>query len=286
MTTDDEGFLSLPGDIIFEIFSLLDTRALKSCSLTCKGLSRSAKPFIHRTLDLIPRAGDSTRSNVPNRWYNFEGLRVLGERGLLQYTRHLLAVFHRDPLFAHGLDPHIQHLHSLTNLRTLRTRWLDTPSSIPKVEEYFGAFSGSLKSLELAFPRGNHNQILYFACQFPNLRDLKIDIIQDHTNPMYDDGPHFAIRASPPLDGTLDLQWEVVSGGGSMGADRILSDLVALPSGLKFRTLKLSGFIGDDLQLLVNACAPTLECMEFIGRRFRTSFPHGECLLFTVIHTI
>ena len=278
MITYNEGLPSLPDDVINEIFSLLDMEALKSCSLTGKALSRSTKPFIHRTLYLTPRAGDSTWFNVPGRWYDFKGLQVLGERGLLQYTRYFSIVFPYDPLFGHGLDPHIRHLHSLTNLRTLRTRWLDTPLIIPKMEEYFGAFFGSLQSLELDFPRGNYNEILYFACQFPNLRDLKIDIIQDHTSPMRNDGPHLDIKTPPPLDGTLDLQLAMSVGVESdpVGVQFILKNLATLPSGLKFRTLKLSWCTGDNLQPLINACAPTLESMEFTGRWAGAQFHRRE----------
>ena len=135
----------------------------------------------------------------------------------------------------------------------------------------------SLQSLELGSPRGDYEQILYFICQFPKLRDLKIDFIQDHANPTRNHSPRLDIKTSPPLDGTLDLYWNVELGSecNSIGAQLILSGLVALPSGLKFRTLQLSECTGDNLQLLVNACAPTLECVEFFGRGFRASFHHG-----------
>jgi len=64
---------------------------------------------------------------------------------------------------------------------------------------------------------------------------------------------------------------------GLIGTKLFLSNLATLPSGLKFRTLKLSWCIGDELQLLVDACAPTLECMQLTGRLFGVSFlPRGE----------
>ena len=276
METYDKGITSLPYEIICEIFSLLDVEELKSCSLTGKALSYLAKPFIHRTLHLTHRSGYS----IPDRWNGFEGLPTLGKRGLLQHTRHILIVFPHDPRLAQGLDSHIQHLRTLTNLRSLKAHCLDTPSFIPEMEEYFGSFFGTLQSLELVLPMGGHKQIVYFACQFPNLRDLKISGNKLYTDSVHSgDDPHFDIKTSPPLDGTLDLQWytDVGPGRDPIGAHFILGDLVALPSGPKFRTLKLSGCTSNNLQLLLDKCAPTLECAEFTGGWFGVLFLHrGE----------
>ena len=280
----DKGLPSLPDDIINEIFSLLDMEDLKSCSLTGKALSCSAKPFIHRTLrlHLIPRAGDSSLSNLIGRWYGFNGLPVLGERGLLQYTHYLSVDFPFNPFFSYGLGPYTKHLRTLTNLRSLRTRWMDVPSSIPEVERYFGAFLGSLQSLELDIPRGDHNHILHFACQFPNLRDLKLKIglVFEYTVPIRDESSHFVIKTSPPLDGTLDLNLGMSVGVESdpVGVRFILKNLGTLPSGLKSRTLKLSWCAGDNLQPLIDACATTLECVEFTGLWSGALFLHrGDC---------
>ena len=226
------------------------------------------------------------KPTVPGSWNEFPGLSILGERGLLQYTRHLSITFPRDPEFAYGLEPNIQHLRTITNLWILEAHWLDTFSFIPKMGECFGSFLGTLQSLKLAFARGQNKRILYFVCLFPNLRDLEIYSVHGYINSMRNDGPCFDIKTSPPLDCTFDLQWNVASERDSMGAHLFLSDLVALPSGLKFRTLKLSECTSNNLQLLVNACAPTLECMEFTGRRFRVWFLHGECPPFTSVHTI
>jgi len=275
MATHDKGLPGLPDDIICEIFGLLDTEALRSCSLAGKALSYSAKPFIHRTLYLTPRSGAPTGPNVPGPRNELKGLSVLGERGLLQHTRHLSIFLHdSNPLLAHNLQPHIQHLRTLTNVRSLDIRWLDTPSFFQKVEEYFWAFFGSLQSLELVSPQGYHKQILYFICQFTNLRDLRINGVQGYAVLPHNGNPRLNIKTSPSLDGTLDLQLKTGLGTtwtDSLGAQLILTNLPTLPSGLKFRTLKLSGCGGGNPQLLVNACARTLECMEFTGKWFCAS---------------
>ena len=101
--------------------------------------------------------------------------------------------------------------------------------------------------------------------------------MQDDTNPTHNDGPRFDIETSPPFDGTLDLQLGMYVGVESdpAGVHPILKDLVALPSGLKFRTLKLTWCTGDDIQPLIDACAPSLECMEFTGQWSGSSFPRG-----------
>lgn len=273
MITYDKGLLGLPDDLIHEIFVLLDMDSLKSCSLAGKAISRSAKPFIHRSLFLTPRDRLSSwlpreGPSVPGHWDEFKGLPTLGERGLLQHTRHLSISLARNPLFHHDLRLHHPYLHTLTNLRSLKTRWLDTPSFLSKIEEGFGAFLGSLRSLELEHPRGDGKQILYFICKFSNLRDLRISGVQDHTHSMRNGGPHFDVETFPPLDGTLDLE---LFTGGYKGAMLLVEKLVTAP--LKFRTLKLLGCIGPHPQLLIDACAPELKYMEYtwIGRSFFSS---------------
>jgi len=274
MITYDKGLPSLPDDILCEIFGLLDMEALKICSLTGKALSCSVKPFVHRTLYLTPRSKviTFTKPKTPGPWNELKGLTALSERGLLQHTRHISISLPRNPLFVHDLEPYVQQLRAITNLRSLKTRWLDVPSFIPKMKEYFGTFLGTLQSLELESPRGDHSQILYFACQFPNLRDLKVNGLQDYSHSMHNGGPHFKIKTSPPLDGTLDLQLGTDAGPGanSTGAQLFLDTLVTLPSGLKFRILKLSRCTGP-IHLLVDACAPTLECMELTSVWFSKS---------------
>ena len=286
----DKGLPNLPDDIICEIFTLLDMEALKSCSLSGKALSCSSKPFIHRTLYLVtpPSGVYPMKPKAPGPWKAFEGLQILSERGLLQHTRHISISLPRNPLFPHDLQPHIHHLRTIANLRSLKTRVLDVPSFIPKMEEYFGTFLGTLQSLELEIPRGDHKQILYFVSQFPNLRDLTIKGLQDYSHSMRNGGPHFDIKTSPPLDGTLDLQLNMNPGSTwsdstRMGPQLFLDDLITLPSGLKPRILKISGYNGNNLQLLVDACAPSLQYMEFISDWFSGSFLHGEEWPFTSV---
>jgi len=269
MITYDKGFPSLPGDIIYEIFSLLDLESLKSCSLTGQAISRSVKPFLHRTLYLTPRDrfGLPREPNTPGNWNELKGLPALGQRGLLQHIRHLSIFLGRNPLFPYDLQPHIQWLRALTNLRSIKTRWLDIPSFIPKMEEYFGAFLESLQSMELEYPRGDHRQILYFVCQFPNLRNLKIKGTQPHIHSMRNGGPHFDIKTIPPLDGTLDLE---LNTGSDPGAHLVVNELITFP--LKFRTLKLSGCSSANSQLLADVCAQSLEYMNFTWHSSGGSF--------------
>jgi len=288
--TYDNGLPSLPDDILCEIFGLLNLEALKSCSLTGRALSYLTKPFIHRILYLTPLTMAPTGPEAPGPWNEFKDLPAISERGLLQYARRISISLPGIPLFAHELEPHIQHLRKITNLKSLKIRWMDVPSFLPKMEEYFGTFFGTLQSLELESPRGDHEQILYFACQFRNLRDLKIHGLQDYFHSMRNDGPHFEIKTSPPLDGTLDLHAVMTprsAWGDFKGPEVFFSNLVTLPSGLKFRALKLSRYIGNNLQLLVDPCAPTLEYMELTSDGFGTSsLQGGECSLFTPVHTI
>ena len=277
MITYDKGLLSLPDDVVYEIFSLLDTEALKTCSLTGQALSRSVKPFLHRTLYLTPRnrPGFKRERNTPGNWNEFKGLPILGQRGLLQHTRHLSIFLGCNPLFPHDLKPHIEHLRTLTNLRSLTTRWLDIPSLMSGMEGYFGAFLESLRSLELEHPRGDCKQVIYFICGFPNLRDLKIKGTQNHIHSMRNGGPHFDLETIPPFDGTLDLELYT---GNDRGAHLVLNELITLP--LNFRTLKLLGCSSTNSQLLVDACAPNLECMNFTWHSAGRSFLQMEYFRF------
>ena len=271
--TYEKGLPSLPDDVIYEIFVLLDMGSLKACSLADKAISRSAKPFIHQTLYLTPRNSPQgfprAEPNTPGDWNEFKGLRALGERGLLRHTRHLSIFLGRNPLFHHDLRLHVQYLHTLTKLRNLKTRWLDTPSFIPRMEEYLGAFLGSLRSLELEYPRGDHEQVLYFICQFTNLRDLKIKGTQHHTHSMRNGGPHFDVDTFPPLDGILDLE---LSTGSDEGAMLMVNHLITVP--LKFRTLKLLWCTVAHSLLLIDACAPKLECVDFTWHWIGMLFLH------------
>jgi len=280
MIMHDKSLSGLPDDITREIFGFLDMRALKSCSLTCKALSYSAKPSVHRTLYLTPKFGRRPASSVPGFWDEFKGLPVLGERGLLQHTRHISISLSYNPFFAPNLQPHIQHLRTLTNVRSLKAVRLDTVSFLPQVERLFGAFFESLQSLELVSPIGDHKQIFHFVCRFRNLRDLKINGTQSHTNSTYNGDPCLDIKASPPLDGTLNVHLGLGTrfGGDSTDTQLFFSTLAAFPSGLKFRIIKLSGCIGGNLQLLVDACAPTLEYMILMGQWVGASFLH-KCQL-------
>jgi len=274
MITYDKGLPGLPEDVIYEIFSLLDKEALKSCSLAGQALSRSVKPFLHRTLYLTPRnrSGSPTERNTPGDWNELKGFPILGQRDLLQHARHLSIFLGRNPLFPHDLKPHVQYLRTITNLRSLTTRWLDIPSFMSEMEEYFGAFLESLQSLELEYPRGDHNQILYFVCRFPHLRDLKIKGTQDHIHSMRNGGPHLDIKTIPPFDGVLDLEFN-----SDKGAHLVLSELATLP--LNFRVLKLFGRSATSSQLMVDACASSLEFMSFTWHWGGGSFPRTRGFL-------
>ena len=208
--------------------------------MTGKAVSSKAKPFLHRTLSHSPASGSAWVSqrgvtpNTPGDWNEFKGLLPLGDRGLLQHTRHLSIFLSRNPLFPHDLRPHVRYLHAFVNIRSLKTRWLDIPSFLSRMGEYFGAFLGSLQSLDLECPRGDHKQVLYFICQFKNLKNLRIKCAQDPTHSMRNGGPHFDIDASPPLDGIFDPEMYTEHDKGAM---LIVNNLSTITLG--FRTLEV-----------------------------------------------
>jgi len=155
---------------------------------------------------------------------------------------------HPSPVTSRSSFPMIRSLHMIWNpisstfapSQTSRTSRLAGWIPLRLFQRWKNtAFLETLQSLELEFPRGDHKQIFYFICQFPNLWDLKINDVNDHINFMRNGGPRPDIKIFPPLDGTLDLRLGVDTESESdpMGASLILSNLVALPSGLKFSTI-------------------------------------------------
>ena len=134
----------------------------------------------------------------------------------------------------------------------------------------FHAFSPAIKSLHITFLRLPPIQILDLAYSFPSLEDLSLS---SPTWSYY--GLNAELTATPPpnppaFTGSLELfLWG--------GMSPIASQLLALPSGLHFRRLKLTLRRGGDISStmeLVERCSSTLETLEIDFKAARTSILH------------
>ena len=155
------------------------------------------------------------------------------------------------------------------DLQELGIDYLQVSNFFPTIQQCFGRFSPTLRSLALKGPTGSCRQILYFIGLFPNLQDLKL-----HSFLPIDGQGNIADAAliplsTPPLQGRLTLAWFM--------RVNLVEDMIALFGGLRFRYMDL--YRVDPLEmkcvpLLLDACAETLETL-----RLHPSDPCGEGFL-------
>ena len=139
---------------------------------------------------------------------------------------------------------------------------LDIPNFMPRIREYFGHFSPTLRSLALSKPKGSCRQTVFFIGLFQYLEDLELfgGALDPSESEQVED-PALIPLFIPPLQGRLKV---VCSKGVGLW-----NDMIDLFGGLRFHYMDL--FDVDGTRLLVNACAETLETL-----RVYTTDPRGE----------
>jgi hypothetical protein len=251
----------LPQEIVEVIISHLkfDDPSLLACCLTCHSWYIAAAPHLHHTL-ITPFI--HTRRNKKLWWP--DSFREMHKLGLFPLVKKLQVhgrFTSRADKFSPGLfDRHILHqFSSLTNVQELGLNDLDIPAFMPEIRRYFNHFLPTVRSLALLRPRGSHRQILFFIGLFQHLEDLKfaealpnfvgepLELVEEPP----DDLTLFP-SFNPPLRGWLRLDFAPVS---------ILEDMIDLFGGIRFRRMDLYSVRGA--QVLLNACAETLEILRF-----------------------
>ncbi|KAF9781737.1 hypothetical protein BJ322DRAFT_241742 [Thelephora terrestris] len=176
------GCMGLPRELVDYITSMLrdDFRALTACSLTCKAMFASTRPFIHATLRLTQRNNESIltlrernqlRRKSGHREIRF--LSYMGEHGFFRYTRHVEI---RDPtLTPDNILSHLHHLKSLNQIHTLTFCFYDAVKWATHYKTCFTHFYSTLTSLALICPSGPYRALMQFALQFPKLENLSIE---------------------------------------------------------------------------------------------------------------
>ena len=242
----------LPQEIVEIIIAHLiyDTRSLLACSLTCRSWYIASVPHLHHTFT-IRTCQWSRRSK--NSWPN--SLQNASKLGLLPFVKKLQArgtQWTIDGLSKSGFDRRtLRQFSALANVQELEVRSLDIPSFLPTIQQYFGHFLPTVRSLALETPKGSHRQIIYFIGLFQHLNDLLLSRFYRRGNEPAEDLaliPPF----TPPLRGRL-----VMTNFKRVG---FVKDMIDLFGGIRFSYIDL--FDVRDSRLLLNACAKTLETLR------------------------
>ena len=254
----------LPQEVVEIIIAHLvyDRRSLLACSLTCYSWYIAAVPHLHHTLTTL----------TSSRWERFsimwpKPLLFKYRLGLLPLVKKL-CIRRGTVVDSVGFSPRrlnlclLPRFYALTHVRELEIDSLDIPRFKPWVRLYFSHLVPTVQSLTLRVPRGSYRQIIYFIGSFQHLEDLKLLFEPKWTFPEEQANnltltPPFA----PPLRGRLMMTF--IRGG------VLLKDMIDLFGGIRFHQLDL--FHVEGMSLLLDACAETLETLQF-----HPNDPHGE----------
>ena len=258
-------FKGLPQETVDEILEHLadDRRTLIACSLTSRGLFRSARRVIHRRLRLIGPGWPSTSGGQEKRRYEAANraqllkLSAAAEHGLAQYTRELTIKIGGE-FTPKNLLPYLPQFQTFGLLTSLKLHHFDPTPFLHSFEQYFGHLAQQIRSLEFLYPPGPQDDMIYFISQFPNLEDLGFDPFPQHNLDPYKKHNISAIGSPPTLGGTLQLTstnaWKTDS----------LKSLARLPSGLRFRSIEFLHCTGIDPNIVIRECTSTLQSLTHV----------------------
>ena len=256
-TTDPSPATKLPLEVVEIIITHLiyDTHSLRACTQTCYSWYIVAVPHLHHTLITgIDCWGQNYRWPNPIKLIHTLGLLPLVEEFCVRQqvsSDHVglsLKLFNRRTL---------HQFSALTNIRRLEIEYLDIPSFIPGIQQYFGHFSPTVEFLLLKQPRGSRRQIIYFIGLFQHLQSLSISYRRANAQ----DDPTLVPLFIPPLRGILKMS--------NFPGVYFLKDMIDLFEGIRFHYVILYNMEG--MQLLLGACAKTLE-----GLKLYPADPRGE----------
>ena len=255
-------FKGLPQEIVDEILEYLedDRRTLMVCSLTCKGLFRSARRIVHRRLYMVGsgRAGTSDGQEIhqyeaTNR-SQLRTLSTVSERGLSRYTQKLI-IRVGEEFAPENLRPYLPQFQTFAQLTSITLHHFNPIPFLPFFEQYFGHLAQQMRSFEFIHPLGPPDGTIYFISQFPNLEDLGFNTFPGHNLDPSEEYNISTIRRSPTLGGTLK-----VTSANTWGTN-LLEFLTRLPSGLRFRSVEFLQCAGIDPNTIILECTSTLQSL-------------------------
>ena len=242
----------LPQDVVGVIVAHLthDTHSPLACSLTSQSWHTAAVPHLHHTLISYVRY-HSTGKNTD--WP--KSLETASKFGWLPFITSLSLFGDGYGLWRFSSERFNYrtqlNFSALTNVRELYIANLDIPSFIPTIQQYFGQFSPTVRSLTLIGPNGSYQQIAFFIGQFQHLENL---CLNDGRSCFFG-GPGYDLTPVPPfippLNGCLTA--------GSLEGHGLAKAMVDLFGGLWFRRMSLLRVGGA--QSLLYACASALEAL-------------------------
>jgi len=164
-----------------------DWRTLISCSLTSKGLFRSARRIIHRRLRLVgPGSADTSDEQEVHRCATANRAQLLrlsaaAERGLTRYTRELTIKIGSE-FIPKNLLPHLPQFQTFALLTSLTLHHFDATLFLSSFERWFGHLAQQMRSLEFIYPPGPQDDM---SISFPGFQTLRTwDSIYSHTQPL------------------------------------------------------------------------------------------------------
>jgi len=255
----------LPLELVEMIISYLiyDTRSLRACTLTCYSWYIAAVPHLHYNLFITGLWG--RKFQWPNPLLHMHTLGLLpfvktlwvgGIRGLFDIGIHSRAF---TPKYFNRYT--LRRFTALNNVQRLTMDYLNIPSFMPRIRQYFGHFMPTVQELTLRNPIGSRRQIIYFIGLFQRLESLNLTY---HGLDLQEEPPD-DLTLFPPFTPPL-RRWLVLTSFRRVG---LLKDMIDLFGGLRFRRMDL--FDVDGMPLLLDACAETLEVL-----RVYPTDPRGE----------
>lgn len=231
------------------IHLIYDISTLKACAATCFSWYSVAVPHIHHTLIFQEWPSDASHKFLHKYLNPLASLDKYEILPLVKQVQFKRAVFAAPWVVPAIFDPqNMRYFRALENLQDLTIADLDFSKFPMGVEEYFGHFSPTLRSVALSCPEGTRRQLLDFFRLFPKLDDIKIS--------------HY--HARPEAHEALDAQLVPIREGlrgrlvlRRFGDQGLLEDIIVAFGGMRFTSMDLRNVRG--VQLLLEACADTLE---------------------------
>ena len=258
-------FKGLPQEIVDEILEYLenDRRTLKACSLTCKGLFRSARRIVHRRLRVVGPGKAVTVDGLELQRYeaaNRSQLRTLSEAagcGLVHYAQEL-TIRVGEEFTPENLQPYLPQFQTFARLTSLTLHHFNPTPFLPVFEQYFGHLAQQMRSLKFIYSPGPQDDMMYFIAQFPNLDDLGFNSFPQHNLEPAKEYSISSIQNSPTLGGTLQVTstnaWRTNS----------LECLTRFPSGLRFRSIEFLHCTGINPDVIIRECTSTLQTLTHV----------------------
>ena len=238
----------LPLELVETIISyfIYDTRSLCACTLTCYSWYIAAVPHLHYNLFINGLWGQKFQ------WPN--PLRHMHTLGLLPFVKTLWVGGICDRAFSPKWFNWytLRRFTALNNVQRLLIDYLDIPSFMPRIRQYFGHFIPTVQELRLKNPIGSRQQIIYFIGLFQRLDSLNLTYDRFGSQGEPPDDLTLFPPFTPPLRGWLKLT--------SFRRVGLLKDMIDLFGGLRFCRMNLFNVGG--MPLLLNACAETLEILQ------------------------